>query len=123
MPGTRSLGTSGCRGSPAVSCPGCRVAFSPYACFLIRVLPGRIGLDKVLGINAFDPVKGAEMVASQSQTPHLDGSVTTVTFNAPGSVGREAVETWLQDLLWERQLEGKELVGAAEAGAGGGGGA
>lgn len=70
----------------------------------------RIGLDKVLGINAFDPVKGVEMVATQSQTPHLDGSVTTVTFNVPGSVDREAVEAWLQDLLWEKKIGGKQMV-------------
>jgi hypothetical protein len=50
------------------------------------------------------------MVATQSHTPHLDGSVTTVTFNVPGSVDREAVEAWLQDMLWERKIDGKQLV-------------
>ncbi|EGD72705.1 COBW domain-containing protein 6 [Salpingoeca rosetta] len=69
----------------------------------------KVDLSFVLGIDAYDADERLEDLKAQAvtSTPHLDSSVRTVTIALPGCVDEEEAERWIQDLLWEQQLDDK----------------
>lgn len=69
-----------------------------------------VDLNKVLDLNAYtDPTKHSEMplnseLADTKDSHHIDPCVSTVTVEYEGHVNLEALDTFLQDLLWEKVL-------------------
>lgn len=71
----------------------------------------RIDLDKVLDLHAYD---GRDCMPSQFQcemlTTHLDSAVGTMTLRHSEEVTLRAVESFLQDILWEEGAHGTEIM-------------
>ncbi|XP_036361151.1 COBW domain-containing protein 1 [Octopus sinensis] len=79
---------------------------------LIETTYGRVHLDVVFDLNAYnasgtvssseDNFKKQKLFVSHN--PHLDQSITTVTFDIMESVTKSDVEQFLQNLLWEKTI-------------------
>merc|ERR1719259_1313002 len=71
----------------------------------------RIDLDKVLDLHAYD---GRDCMPSQFQcemlTTHLDSAVGTMTLRHSEEVTLRAVESFLQEMLWEEGAHGTEIM-------------
>ncbi|XP_029468939.1 COBW domain-containing protein 1-like isoform X2 [Rhinatrema bivittatum] len=75
----------------------------------IETQRSRVDLSCVLDLHAFDSLSGASLQSKlqhvQTTQPHLDKSIITITFEAPGSILEENLNVFLQNLLWERSVK------------------
>nr|XP_057925535.1 zinc-regulated GTPase metalloprotein activator 1 isoform X1 [Doryrhamphus excisus]XP_057925538.1 zinc-regulated GTPase metalloprotein activator 1 isoform X1 [Doryrhamphus excisus] len=72
----------------------------------------RVDLSEVLDLHAFDSKDGTNLSEKfqifKPTRPHLDKSIVTVTFEVVGSLSEDALNVFIQDLLWEKTLKNKE---------------
>ncbi|XP_063225161.1 zinc-regulated GTPase metalloprotein activator 1-like isoform X2 [Bacillus rossius redtenbacheri] len=70
---------------------------------ILRTTRCRIDLDRVLDLKAYSsPVRLKQLdVEAHRDRPHLDKSVSAVTFDLPDELPRAALDSFLQRLLWE----------------------
>ncbi|GAB1600489.1 COBW domain-containing protein 1-like [Argonauta hians] len=80
---------------------------------VIETTYGKVQLDDVFDLNAYnasgtisstddDCLKKQKLF--ESQKPHLDKSITTVTIDINKSVSKSSVEKFLENLLWEKTI-------------------
>ncbi|XP_053727877.1 zinc-regulated GTPase metalloprotein activator 1 [Synchiropus splendidus] len=79
---------------------------------LARILEtqrSRVDLSKVLDLHSFDSKDGANLAEKlqllSPTRPHLDKSILTVTFETAGDLSEDALNNFIQDLLWEKTLK------------------
>ena len=60
----------------------------------------RVDLGFILDIGAFDPLRHEAAMREAPAGGHLDGSVTTCTFEAEGELNEGAFDTWLESWIW-----------------------
>lgn len=79
------------------------------AALIVETNYSKVDMSFVLGIDAYDAdARLSELKArAEPQGRHLDSSVRTVTIAVPGALEEAAVESWIQNLLWEQQLDDK----------------
>ncbi|KAK3743902.1 hypothetical protein QZH41_008764 [Actinostola sp. cb2023] len=81
----------------------------------IETSRSRVDLDDVLDLHSFDkaakkrdwcPLGGHldQVDGNHTSSHHIDQAVTTVTLELLGDVTTAALDTWLQELLWEKNL-------------------
>uniref|UniRef100_A0A5F9C7I2 CobW C-terminal domain-containing protein n=1 Tax=Oryctolagus cuniculus TaxID=9986 RepID=A0A5F9C7I2_RABIT len=72
----------------------------------------RVDLSNVLDLHAFDSLSGVSLQKKLQHVPttqpHLDQSITTVTFEVPGNVKEERLNEFIQSLLWEKNVTDKD---------------
>ncbi|XP_044051398.1 COBW domain containing isoform X2 [Siniperca chuatsi] len=72
----------------------------------------RVDLSEVLDLHSFDSKDGANLAEKlqlvKSTRPHLDKSILTVTFEVAGDLPEDALNIFIQDLLWEKMFKNKE---------------
>eukprot|EP00730_Choanoeca_flexa_P014140 TRINITY_DN6072_c0_g1_i1.p1 TRINITY_DN6072_c0_g1~~TRINITY_DN6072_c0_g1_i1.p1 ORF type:complete len:382 (+),score=84.27 TRINITY_DN6072_c0_g1_i1:43-1188(+) len=78
---------------------------------LVETNYAKVDLKFVLGINALDQAQLEQNIAKYSSHAHADPTVRTVTFDVPGHVDETAFDAWIEALLWEEKLDGKEIEG------------
>ncbi|EDQ89054.1 uncharacterized protein MONBRDRAFT_32504 [Monosiga brevicollis MX1] len=78
---------------------------------IVETSYAKVPMDFVLGIQAFDQTKAEAVLAAQQGHTHDDATVRTVTFEQAGPVDERAVESWLEQLLWEGMLDGQAVAG------------
>ncbi|KAM4746475.1 zinc-regulated GTPase metalloprotein activator 1 isoform 1-T3 [Anableps anableps] len=78
---------------------------------LVKILEtqrSRVDLSEVLDLHSFDCQDGAKLAAKlqlvKPTRPHLDKSILTVTFETTGDLCEDALNTFIQDLLWEKKF-------------------
>ncbi|XP_062064360.1 zinc-regulated GTPase metalloprotein activator 1A isoform X2 [Lepus europaeus] len=64
------------------------------------------GLGKILETQRSSLQKKLQHVPATQ--PHLDQSITTVTFEVPGNVKEERLNEFIQNLLWEKNVTNKD---------------
>ncbi|KAJ1103116.1 hypothetical protein NDU88_000544 [Pleurodeles waltl] len=73
---------------------------------LLETQRSRVDLSEVLDLHCFDGLSGTGLQEKlrqvQTTRPHLDLGILTVTLEVPGSLSEERLNTFLQNLLWER---------------------
>lgn len=79
-----------------------------------------VDLDFVLNLNAFDVSQARVEALTEGEVstdgdgpafqPHIDTSVTTVTFEFPGDVDKDHVQSWIDTILWEHELPGQTVT-------------
>ncbi|KAM6931178.1 zinc-regulated GTPase metalloprotein activator 1 [Xenentodon cancila] len=82
---------------------------------LVRILETQrsvVDLSDVLDLHSFDR-KDGETLAEKLQLvkptkPHLDKSILTATFEVVGDLSEDALNAFIQDLLWEKKFCNKE---------------
>ncbi|XP_061585330.1 zinc-regulated GTPase metalloprotein activator 1 [Cololabis saira] len=82
---------------------------------LVRIIETKrsmVDLSDVLDLHSFD-IKDGETLAEKIQLmkptkPHLDKSILTVTFEVVGDLSEDALNSFIQDLLWEKKFRNKE---------------
>ncbi|GLD54115.1 COBW domain-containing protein 1-like protein [Lates japonicus] len=82
---------------------------------LVKILESqrsRVDLSEVLDLHSFDSKDGANLAEKlqlvKPTRPHLDKSILTVTFEVAGDLSEDALNVFIQDLLWEKMLKNKE---------------
>lgn len=82
---------------------------------LVKILEtqkSRVDLSEVLDLHSFDSKDGANLAEKlqlvRSTRPHLDKSILTVTFDVAGDVSEDALNIYIQELLWEKTFKNKE---------------
>ncbi|XP_051277436.1 zinc-regulated GTPase metalloprotein activator 1 [Dicentrarchus labrax] len=82
---------------------------------LVKILEtqkSRVDLSEVLDLHSFDSKDGANLAEKlqlvKSTRPHLDKSILTVTFEVAGDLPEDALNVFIQDLLWEKMFKNKE---------------
>ncbi|XP_008335444.1 zinc-regulated GTPase metalloprotein activator 1 [Cynoglossus semilaevis] len=82
---------------------------------LVRILEtqrSRVDLSEVLDLHSFDSKDGANLAEKlklmKPTRPHLDQSILTVTFKVAGDISEDALNVFIQDLLWEKMFKNKE---------------
>lgn len=79
---------------------------------LVKTIKGRIDLDVVLDLNAYNAA-GDESSSKHSlekqelfsiSNHSIDKTITTVTFDLPGYLEKLLVDEFLQNLLWEKNI-------------------
>ncbi|XP_053181224.1 zinc-regulated GTPase metalloprotein activator 1 [Scomber japonicus] len=82
---------------------------------LVKILEtqrSRVDLSKVLDLHSFDSNDGANLEEKlklvKSTRPHLDKTILTVTFEVAGDLSEDALNFFIQDLLWEKMFKNKE---------------
>ncbi|XP_031553938.1 COBW domain-containing protein 1-like [Actinia tenebrosa] len=86
----------------------------------VETTRSRVNLDEVLDLHSFDSADrkrdwcplGSHLASNAGKTPlskssHIDQSVTTITLEMHGEVTVDLLDTWLQDLLWEKSIKSK----------------
>uniref|UniRef100_A0A668SX56 CobW C-terminal domain-containing protein n=1 Tax=Oreochromis aureus TaxID=47969 RepID=A0A668SX56_OREAU len=72
----------------------------------------RVDLSEVLDLHSFDSKDGANLAEKlqlvKSTRAHLDKSILTVTFEIAGDLSEDALNAFIQDLLWEKIFCNKE---------------
>ncbi|XP_022101747.1 COBW domain-containing protein 1-like [Acanthaster planci] len=83
---------------------------------LVETQRSKIDLDMILDLHAYDSKgeksglevlqdRGLEKtIVSEGSSHHLDPSVTTVTLPLKGSIASKELDTFMQDLLWEKSI-------------------
>uniref|UniRef100_A0A803SYI7 CobW C-terminal domain-containing protein n=1 Tax=Anolis carolinensis TaxID=28377 RepID=A0A803SYI7_ANOCA len=76
---------------------------------LIRTV--RVDISDVLDLHAFDSFSGKSLQQrlqlEEAPHPHLDKSIVTSTFEVAGSSTEEDLNVFVQNLLWEKNVEDK----------------
>lgn len=71
----------------------------------------RVDLSDVLDLHAYDSFDEQsfreKLCYVQTRHSHLDKSIVTVTLEIPGSVSEEELNLFIQNLLWEKNIENK----------------
>ncbi|TMS03181.1 COBW domain-containing protein 1, partial [Larimichthys crocea] len=82
---------------------------------LVKILEtqkSRVDLSEVLDLHSFDSKDGANLAEKlqlvKSTRPHLDKTILTVTFEVAGDLPEDALNVFIQDLLWEKMFKNKE---------------
>ncbi|KAF3851207.1 hypothetical protein F7725_012979 [Dissostichus mawsoni] len=82
---------------------------------LVKILESqksRVDLSEVLDLHSFDSTNGAHLAEKlqlvKDSRPHLDKSILTVTFEVAGDLCEDALNIFIQDLLWEKMFKNKE---------------
>ncbi|XP_067468642.1 zinc-regulated GTPase metalloprotein activator 1 [Thunnus thynnus] len=82
---------------------------------LVKILEtqrSRVDLSKVLDLHSFDSKDGVNLTEKlqlvKPARPHLDKSILTVTFEVSGDLSEDALDIFIQDLLWEKMFKNKE---------------
>ncbi|XP_063754060.1 zinc-regulated GTPase metalloprotein activator 1 isoform X1 [Eleginops maclovinus] len=82
---------------------------------LVKILESqksRVDLSEVLDLHSFDSKDGANLAEKlqlvKDTRPHLDKSILTVTFEVAGDLCEDALNIFIQDLLWEKMFKNKE---------------
>ncbi|XP_055470148.1 zinc-regulated GTPase metalloprotein activator 1-like [Psammomys obesus] len=71
----------------------------------------RVHLSNILDLHAYDILSGISLqkkLQHVSTAPHLDQSIVTITFEVPGSAKEESLNVFIQNLLWEKNVENKD---------------
>ncbi|RDD47913.1 COBW domain-containing protein 1 [Trichoplax sp. H2] len=84
---------------------------------IIATKRSRVDLNSILDLHAFDSKdNGLEILSSRwsdkdttstSISNHLEQNVSTALIEFEGNIDLEPLETWLQDLLWEKNIKNK----------------
>ncbi|XP_054034406.1 zinc-regulated GTPase metalloprotein activator 1A isoform X2 [Dryobates pubescens] len=81
---------------------------------LVKILEtqrSRVDLSNVLDMHAFDSLSGLSLQKKlehvKTTHAHLDKGITTVTFEVPGNIREENLNTFIQNLLWEKNMKDK----------------
>ncbi|XP_040844858.1 COBW domain-containing protein 2-like isoform X9 [Ochotona curzoniae] len=79
---------------------------------ILETQRSRVDLCNVLDLHAFDSLSGISLQKKLQHMPaphpHLDQSITTVTFEVSGNVNEERLHEFMQDLLWEKNVRNKD---------------
>ncbi|XP_030593622.1 zinc-regulated GTPase metalloprotein activator 1 isoform X1 [Archocentrus centrarchus] len=79
---------------------------------IIETQRSRVDLSEVLDLHSFDSKDGANLAEKlqliKPTRPHLDKSILTVTFEVAGDLSEDALNAFIQDLLWEKNFCNKE---------------
>ncbi|XP_038056727.1 COBW domain-containing protein 2-like [Patiria miniata] len=87
---------------------------------LVETQRAKIDLDMILDLHAYDNTgekSGLEILQERGletnivldgPSHHLDPSVTTITFRLEGSMVSKDLDTFMQDLLWEKNIVDEE---------------
>ncbi|XP_062064362.1 putative COBW domain-containing protein 7 isoform X4 [Lepus europaeus] len=79
---------------------------------ILETQRSRVDLSNVLDLHAFDSLSGVSLQKKLQHVPatqpHLDQSITTVTFEVPGNVKEERLNEFIQNLLWEKNVTNKD---------------
>ncbi|XP_010766589.1 zinc-regulated GTPase metalloprotein activator 1 [Notothenia coriiceps] len=82
---------------------------------LVKILESqksRVDLSEVLDLHSFDSTNGAHLAERlqlvKDSRPHLDKSILTVTFEVAGDLCEDALNIFIQELLWEKMFKNKE---------------
>ncbi|XP_029961002.1 zinc-regulated GTPase metalloprotein activator 1 [Salarias fasciatus] len=82
---------------------------------LVKILEtqrSKVDLSEVLDLHSFDCENGTnlseKLQLADPARPHLDKSILTVTFEVSGDLSEEALNAFIQDLLWEKMFCNKE---------------
>lgn len=79
---------------------------------IVETQRSRVDLSEVLDLHSFDTENAANLSEKlqllRSPHPHLDKSILTVTFEVPGDLSEDALNLFVQDLLWEKLFLNKE---------------
>ncbi|XP_051714519.1 putative COBW domain-containing protein 7 isoform X2 [Oryctolagus cuniculus] len=79
---------------------------------ILETQRSRVDLSNVLDLHAFDSLSGVSLQKKLQHVPttqpHLDQSITTVTFEVPGNVKEERLNEFIQSLLWEKNVTDKD---------------
>ncbi|XP_076007172.1 zinc-regulated GTPase metalloprotein activator 1 [Genypterus blacodes] len=82
---------------------------------LVKILEtqkSRVDLSEVLDLHSFDSKDHAKLAEKlqlvKSTKPHLDKTILTVTFEVVGDVSEDDLNTFVQNLLWEKMFNNKE---------------
>ncbi|XP_040011757.1 COBW domain containing isoform X1 [Xiphias gladius] len=82
---------------------------------LVKILESqrsRVDLSEVLDLHSFDSKDGANLAEKlqlvKPTRPHLDQSILTATFEVAGDLSEDALNIFIQDLLWEKMFKNKE---------------
>ncbi|XP_070820666.1 zinc-regulated GTPase metalloprotein activator 1 [Chaetodon trifascialis] len=80
---------------------------------LVKILEtqkSRVDLSEVLDLHSFDSKTNLaeKLQLVKSTRPHLDKSILTVTFEVAGDLSEDALNVFIQDLLWEKMFKNKE---------------
>ncbi|XP_041517250.1 COBW domain-containing protein 1 isoform X2 [Microtus oregoni] len=71
----------------------------------------RVHLSNILDLHAYDSLSGISLQKKLQHVPtapHLDQSIVTVTFEVPGSAKEECLNVFIQNLLWEKNVQDKD---------------
>lgn len=78
---------------------------------LVKILEtqrSKVDLSEVLDLHSFNSENGANLAEKlqlvNATRPHLDKSILTATFEASGDLSEEALNSFIQDLLWEKMF-------------------
>lgn len=79
---------------------------------IVETQRSRVDLSEVLDLHSFD-TENAVNLSEKLQLmrcghPHLDKSILTVTFEVPGDLSEDALNLFVQDLLWEKLFLNKD---------------
>ncbi|KAM3867459.1 zinc-regulated GTPase metalloprotein activator 1 [Diretmus argenteus] len=78
---------------------------------ILETQKSRVDLSEVLDLHSFDNKDGANLAEKlqlvKSTRPHLDKSIVTVTFEVAGNVSEDDLNTFIQNLLWEKTFKNK----------------
>ncbi|XP_006789864.1 COBW domain containing [Neolamprologus brichardi] len=73
---------------------------------IIETQRSRVDLSEVLDLHSFDSKDGANLAEKlqivKPTRAHLDKSILTVTFEIAGDLSEDALNAFIQDLLWEK---------------------
>lgn len=79
---------------------------------IVETQRSRVDLSEVLDLHSFDTENAVNLSEKlqlmRSGLPHLDKSILTVTFEVPGDLSEDALNLFVQDLLWEKLFLNKE---------------
>ncbi|XP_026199484.1 COBW domain containing isoform X1 [Anabas testudineus] len=79
---------------------------------ILETQRSRVDLSEVLDLHCFDKNAGVDLAEKlqlvKSTKPHLDKSILTVTFEVAGDLSEDALNVFIQDLLWEKMFKNKE---------------
>uniref|UniRef100_A0A669DBZ9 COBW domain containing n=1 Tax=Oreochromis niloticus TaxID=8128 RepID=A0A669DBZ9_ORENI len=68
----------------------------------------RVDMCKVYGFSDFRSINGLKLQLVKPTRAHLDKSILTVTFEIAGDLSEDALNAFIQDLLWEKIFCNKE---------------
>ncbi|XP_013858145.1 zinc-regulated GTPase metalloprotein activator 1 [Austrofundulus limnaeus] len=79
---------------------------------IVETQRSRVELSEVLDLHSFDDEDGAKFAEKlqlvKPTRSHLDKTILTVTFEVTGDLCEEALNAFIQDLLWEKKFRNKE---------------